>query len=294
MISFFSNIFGYILNWIYFLVKNYAWAIIIFSVLIKVLMLPLSIKQQRTLKKNEKIQEEMKILQIKHKGDTEKINKEMMEIYKREKISPFSGCLSVILQFILLLAMFTIVRSPLTYMKQIDDTVIKEKIEQIKEEKGAESISKTYPEMSIIKYVQEDEETDSELFINMNFFGLDLSKIPQENLSDWKVYIIPVLYVVSSIISIKITSNATKKKEENTGKNEESLATKEDTNKMDTEEMTTQMNKSMSLMVPILSVSVSFVAPLGLALYWLVNNIIMIIERVVLNQVFSKEEEENA
>ena len=57
--------------------------------------------------------------------------------------------------------------------------------------------------------------------------------------------------------------------------------------------MTMKMNKTMSLMMPILSVSISLVAPLGLALYWLVNNIIMIIERLVLNKIFSKEEKEN-
>ena len=69
MFNFFANIFGYILNWIYILVKNYGFAIIIFSVLIKLAMLPLSINQQKTLKKNEKIQKEMKVLQIKHKGN---------------------------------------------------------------------------------------------------------------------------------------------------------------------------------------------------------------------------------
>ena len=52
MINFFAEIFGYVLNWIYILVKNYGVAIIIFSVLVKIIMLPLSIKQQKTLKKN--------------------------------------------------------------------------------------------------------------------------------------------------------------------------------------------------------------------------------------------------
>ena len=117
MINFFAEIFGYVLNWIYILVKNYGVAIIIFSVLVKIIMLPLSIKQQKTLKKNEKIQKEMKILQIKHKGNQERLNQEMIELYKREKINPFGGCFSVIIQFILLLAMFSLVRSPLTYMK---------------------------------------------------------------------------------------------------------------------------------------------------------------------------------
>ena len=60
MIAFFANIFGYVLNFIYNLVKNYGVAIIIFSVLVKLLMIPISIKQQKTMKKSTKIQKKMK------------------------------------------------------------------------------------------------------------------------------------------------------------------------------------------------------------------------------------------
>ena len=292
MISFFSNIFGYVLNWIYFLVQNYGLAIILFSILVKILMLPLSIKQQKTLKKNEKVQNEMKILQVKHKGNPEKLNQELMELYKREKINPLSGCFSVIIQFILILSMFYLVRSPLTYMKKIDSAKIEQQITEVKEKNGEQNISKTYPEMAVIEYLKDNDIKENDMYINMDFLGLDLSKVPQENFSDIKVFIIPVLYVISSVVSIKFTTAMTKKKEDN----KELRVDKEnnENNEMDQEYMAAQMNKNMSLMMPILSVSISLVAPLGLALYWLVNNITMIIERLVLNKIFSKEEEENA
>lgn len=294
MLSFFANIFGYVLNWIYMVFQNYGIAIIIFSVLIKILMLPLSINQQKSLKKNEKLQKEIKILQVKHNGNQEKINQEMMELYKREKINPLSGCFTVIIQLILLLSMFSLVRMPLTYMKKIDNQVIQDKIVEIKENYGEDKVSNVYPEISIIKYLEQEDEKN-EMYINMDFLGLDLSNIPQENYKDVKVYIIPVLYVISSIISIKITTKANNKNKEEKkdieeNENSTELVKKEDT---DQEQLMGQMNKNMSLMMPILSVSVSLVAPLGLALYWLVNNIIMIIERLVLNRVFSKEEKED-
>ena len=203
MINFFSNIFGYFLNWIYSLFQNYGLSIIIFSILIKLLMLPLSIKQQKAMKKNEKVQKEMKILQVKHKGNPEKLNQEMMELYKREKINPFGGCFSVIIQFILILSMFYLVRSPITYMKKIDKAVIEQQIVDIKKENGEDTISKGYPEMSIIKYLQKEKLTENDMYINMSFLGLDLSEVPQENYKDIKVFIIPALYVISSIISIK-------------------------------------------------------------------------------------------
>jgi YidC/Oxa1 family membrane protein insertase len=292
MISFFSNIFGYVLNWIYFLVQNYGLAIILFSILVKILMLPLSIKQNKTLKKNEKVQNEMKILQVKHKGNPEKLNQELMELYKREKINPLSGCFSVIIQFILILSMFYLVRSPLTYMKKIDSAKIEQQITEVKEKNGEQNISKTYPEMAVIEYLKDNDIKENDMYINMDFLGLDLSKVPQENFRDIKVFIIPVLYVISSVVSIKFTTAMTKKKEDN----KELRVDKEnnENKEMDQEKMAAQMNKNMSLMMPILSVSISLVAPLGLALYWLVNNITMIIERLVLNKIFSKEEEENA
>lgn len=283
MINFFSNIFGYVLNLIYNFVGNYGLAIILFSVLIKIAMLPLSIKQQKTLKKNEKIQKEMKIIQLKHNGNQEKINQEMMELYKREKMNPFGGCFSLIIQVVLLFAMFYLVRSPLTYMKKIDTEVIENQKTEIKQELGDNSISPNYPEISIIKYVQDKNLKDNELYINMNFLGLDLNKVPQENFNDFTVFIIPVLYVISSVISIKISANATSKKKEEDEKEKD--------DETDPAEMAAQMNKSMSWMMPILSVTIALMAPLGLALYWLVNNIIMIIERLVLNRIFSKEEE---
>ena len=294
MINFFSNIFGYVLNWIYLLVQNYGLAIIIFSVLVKILMLPFSIKQQKTIKINEKLQKEIKILQIKYKGNQEKINQETMELYKREKINPFGGCFTIIIQFILILSMFYLVKSPLTYMKKIDNNRIEEQINIITEKNENQNISKTYPEIAIIKYLQENNMEENDMYINMNFLGLDLSKVPQENFKDITVYIIPILYVISSIISIKITTNMTKNKslQKNEGKKE--LIDIEENKEIDQEEMTMQMNKTMSLMMPVLSVSISLVAPLGLALYWLINNITMIIERLVLNKIFSKEEDKNA
>lgn len=294
MFNFFANIFGYILEWIYLLVKNYGLAIIIFSVLVKIVMLPISIRQQKTMKKNEKIQKELKILQIKHKGNSERLNQETMELYKRENVNPFGGCFTIIIQFILLISMFYLVKSPLTYMQKIDNNVIENKIVEIKKVNGEDSISQGYPEMSVIKYLKQNNDTENQMYINMDFLGLDLSKVPQENFGDWKVFVIPVLYVISSILSIKLTTNMTNKKKEEKEKNEEkALLTEENKAEMDQEEMAAQMNKSMSLMMPILSVSVSLIAPLGLALYWLINNIIMMIERLMLNKLFSKEEEEN-
>lgn len=274
MISFFANIFGYVLNMLYQLVSNYGLAIILFSVILKVVMLPISIKQQKTMKKSAKIQEKLRVIQDKYKNNPEKLNQETMELYKSENMSPFSGCLSAIAQIIILFAVFYLVRSPLTYMKKVEPELIEQYTNEIRQE---ENKNQTYPEIAIIK---EKGAEDERVRINMEFLGLDLSSVPNQALSDWKVYVIPGLYVLTSFISMRMTTAMQTKKKENDNS--------EEMNELDA---VAQANKSMTYIMPIMSVSIAIIAPLGLALYWLINNLLMICERLVLNR-FLKEEEE--
>ena len=287
MFQFFANIFGYLLDFINNLVGNYGLAIILFTVVIKLLMLPLSIKQQKTMKKTAKIQEQLKIIQFKYKNDPEKLNRETMELYKKENMSPFSGCLSVIMQFILLISIFYMVRYPLTYMERVDKDQINTYIQQMKDD--GKTVSEAYSEIDVVREIEylrdkfpEDEKL-KEINLNMNFFGLDLSKIPQQNLSDWTVYIIPILYIISTFISMRITTSMQKKSKGN--KDVIDITEEKQEEKSEMEDAMEQSNKMMSWMMPIMSVSISLVAPLGLALYWLVNNVLMIAERLVLDKI---------
>ena len=149
MIAFFANIFGYILNFIYNIVQNYGWSIIIFSILMKLLMLPISINQQKTMKKQAILSEKLKEIKIKYKNTIEKQNQETMELYKTEKVNPFGGCITVIVQIILLFAVFYLVRSPLTYMRKVDNNVI-DKYTKIMEQNELTDQKSAYKEISII------------------------------------------------------------------------------------------------------------------------------------------------
>ena len=186
MFQFFANIFGYLLDFINNIVGNYGLAIILFTIVIKLIMLPLSIKQQKTMKKSTKLQEKMKVLQFKYKNDPDKLNREMMDLYKQENMSPFSGCLSAIFQFILLISIFYMVRYPLTYMEGFEKNQLDTYITQMKND--GKPINEAYSEIDIVREIDylrekfpEDEKLKS-VNLNMNFFGLDLSKIPQQNL----------------------------------------------------------------------------------------------------------------
>lgn len=306
MIAFFANIFGYILNFVYEIVKNYGLAIIIFSILIKLLMIPISIKQQKTMKKSVKLQSKMKELQFKYKNNPEKLNQETMELYRQENMSPFTGCLSAIIQIILLFSVFYLVRSPLTYMKKIDKSVIDKYTGIIKEYKLSEN--NQYPEIDVIReidniknlknnndIIQSGEENDltlindeelNQMSINMDFIGLNLAQVPTKS-SDWKAYIIPILYVLVSIISMRLT-NPTKTKNNNVEENKDEKALAKPEEEFDP---LAQMNKNMNIMFPVMYLAVALIAPLGLALYWLINSLLMIVERLALNKLLQDEEE---
>lgn len=343
MFALISNIFGYLLNFLYELLNNnFGFAIIVFSILLRIILLPITIKQQQSMKKTNKIQGQIKAIQLKYKNNPEMLNKETMELYKKEKISPFSGCLSAIVQIIIIFSVFYMVSQPLTYMKKANDKnpELKSVVEEYKNNIKESNNSKTrYIEIATIARISEDyknidekinsfdnntensetsenventEENNGEnnseqenkeevkenkedlvkrkdllekLNINMDFLSLDLSKVPNENLKDYKVYIIPLLYVISSFLSIKLNSNIpSKKKDDKDGS--------KDSNEVDT---VAQMNKSMLYIMPIMTVSIAFIAPLGLALYWFVSNVLMIGERVILKRIIdNKEDEQNA
>ena len=334
--SFFANLFGYVLKFLYDLVGNYGVAIILFSVLVKLIMIPLTAKQQKTLKKNEKMQGEMKQLQFKYKNDPEKLNQEVMSLYKREGMSPLSGCFSSIIQIILLFSVFLLVRSPLTYMQKMDTEAINKLSEIVVAQDS--NANNAYKEIAIIQYVKSlgnsnsveeqtsDETTSSEntsneqnaseeqnkeevsedkkeenkeefdiekykdqVNINMDFFGIDLSKVPTQSLNDWKAMIIPVLYVISSFATMKLTTSMTQKKKEK----EKLITDGTEENKEEPYNPMGDASKTMMWMMPIMSVSIAIIAPLGLALYWLMNNILMIIERLIFNKIYKEEEEAN-
>ena len=367
--GFISEIFGYVLNFLYGWIGSYGIAIMIFSVLLRLILLPLTIKQQASMKKQAAMQEKTKQLQFKYKNDPERLNKETINLYKEEKMNPLSGCLSGILQIVIILAVFWLVSQPLTYMKRVNsDETLKNIVEGYKTEIEQSNGGRVnYIEIGVIAKIEQEynqtikdiedydgyvarinnqiaeqnkqneensqennEQTENaenvenseenkteenkqeentitilskeeleqkrdnleKLRINMNFLGLDLSKVPSQNMGDVTVYVIPVLYVITSFISIKITTNAQKKKKkENAVEKEEG---KEKDSQDELAESMGQMSNTMLYMMPIMSISIAFIAPLGLALYWLVSNVLIILERVIITKIMkSKEGDEN-
>ncbi len=112
----FFEFFAAALAGFYALVGNYGLAIILLTIAVRVLLLPLSIKQTRSMREMQRIQPEVKKLQAKHKGDRQKLNEEMMALYKEHGVNPFGGCLPLLMQFPVFIALYRLISTPLAYM----------------------------------------------------------------------------------------------------------------------------------------------------------------------------------
>jgi len=107
---------GQLLKWLLHIVGDYGYAIIVFTLITKLLLLPINIKQTHSTKRMNEIQPKMKAIQEKYKNDKEKLNEKLMELYKEEKYNPASGCLPALIQLPIVIALFNVLRYPVKYV----------------------------------------------------------------------------------------------------------------------------------------------------------------------------------
>lgn len=222
---------GWIIKTIYDLVQNYGVAIILFTIVIKALLLPLNIKSQKAMKKQQKIQPIIAQLQQKYANDQQKLQQEMMKVYKENDVSMMGGCLPLFIQMPILIALYQAIQKPLTYMFGVDHKNLTEEIitrvEGLKEAfVAAGNNIGNLSQMSVEQLMQQSqiqisdwagkiEGAASDWFINFKFLGMDISRNPSSaldylgdignNLSIVLLLLIPVFAVLSSIAQNKIT-----------------------------------------------------------------------------------------
>jgi len=117
--SFFNPVFeamGSILSWLYEVIPNYGVAIILLTVLVRLVLYPLTAKQARSMIAMQRVQPEIKKLQAKYKDDRQKLNEETMKFYKENKINPFGGCLPLIAQMPIFISLFRVLNDPQRYV----------------------------------------------------------------------------------------------------------------------------------------------------------------------------------
>jgi YidC/Oxa1 family membrane protein insertase len=112
---------GWILAWIYGVVGNFGVSIIILTVIIRIVLLPLGIKQIKSMQAMQAIQPKIKEIQKKYKGNKQKAQEETMKLYKEAGVNPLGGCLPLLLQFPILIAMYAVIRPPQLMPATVED-----------------------------------------------------------------------------------------------------------------------------------------------------------------------------
>ena len=280
---------AWVLKWISKLVGgNYLFAILIFAVLVELVLLPLAISQQKKSIKQARLRPKEMAIRKKYSGRTDrptqmKMNEEIQELYQREGYNPMGGCLPLLIQFPLLIALFQVVNDPLTYLVGLSPDAIA----QVRMIVGPEAFSTTGT-MELLNYLHDSPELFANVegfaaikdsIPNLNVFGiLDLSKTPWGCLQNWKTalvtvegwvtVLIPVVTFLAYFFSMKVTR---KLSYQPAGDAEQSAMG--------------CSPKLMDIVFPLISVFFAFRYAAALGIYWIFKSLIDLVKRIILSKV---------
>ena len=250
---------GYVMEFIYRMTGNYGLVLILLTVFVRICLLPLGIKQQKSMVETQKIQPKLQELQRKYKDDKEKLNQETMKLYQEHNVSPMAGCLPLLIQMPILFGLIQVIYHPITYMSKL----FPEGLEKIKELYPlAESGRSAYEEIALANATGR---------VNFNFLGIDLSKIPASNKTEILVWILPILATVATYFSGQISQKMSG--------NQNASADNPAAGSM----------KMMNWMMPLMTIFFTYRMPGGAALYWFMSTFVSLIQSVVLMKIYRKD-----
>lgn len=272
---------GWIMRFLYWLIPNYGLSLIVFTILIRLALFPLNVKQQKSSAKMAIFQPKMKELQKKYGKNKEKYQQEMMKLYQEEGYNPMSSCLPMLLQFLFLFGIIDVVYKPLKHLLSIPSDVI-EKASDVLADLGVKS---SYMELPIINAIQTGKvgkiSVDPSAFdsvfsadqlqsiqnFDLSFLGINLGTNPTWALP---LVLIPIISGITSLIVSFVSLRQQKK------------------NGM-AEQSGMGMLKGMMFIMPVFSTWIAFTLPAGVGLYWIVSNVFSIFQTIILYRVYSPE-----
>ena len=307
---------GWILKMCDTLTGNYGVALILFTILVKLILLPLTVKQQRSMMKTQKLQPLLNEIQQKYANDKDKMNMEIMKVYQKYKVNPMSGCLPLLIQLPILLSLYWVVKRPITYLMGFNEGEFWRIINALTEwgtanpdplnallssinvdsvAKLAESEYKLFElyEIQIARFLNLHPDIlanhwitgsgQAYTTINFGFLGLDLSQTPSLNalisLLFGKAQTLTVGTMLLWIIPILsgVSSWASMQLSQ---KMQPQQPPKRDANG---EELPNPM-KSMNLFMPFISAWFAFTLPAAVGLYWVASNLLQMAQQLVLTK----------
>ena len=281
----FARLLEILYNWSH----SYGVAIILFALVVNLILMPFMAKSKKSMMRTTRIQPQIKELEKKCNGNQQKLQQEMMKLYKEQGVSPMSGCLWSLIPFPILIALYGVIRQPLERMMGIAKDDVAAITKWAAENAGFVATKQgTYDEIGVVDAIHQHWDAavdalgtfgDKLLNLDYSFLGMNLGTVP-----DWKIwnydfsnsetllpalglFLIPVIAAFLSWASMKISQA---------------------TNPPQPGQAAASM-KSMNIFMPIMSVWICFVMPAALGVYWIANSIFGIVRDLILTKVYKRK-----
>ncbi len=289
-----SEIIGYPLGWImwlmYQITENYAWSIVIFTLITKIILFPLSVKQQKSSAAMAAFQPKLEKLKKQYANNQQKLQEEQMKLYSEEGINPMASCLPLFIQLPILYGVFDVVYRPITHIIRASKDVIAKATEITKGIMEAAGVTdfanfKQRPEIYIVKEMQKNpsafdslgdpEFVENVTQFNNKLFGIvDLGDIPTLKPEVWNLaaVILILIPVLSGVIQLAMTVYS-QIRSKRLNPDAPSMA---------------GMNIMLYIM-PVFSVWIAFSFPAGIGFYWTMSSLFGFLQSIILYKVYTPE-----
>ena len=297
--------FGYLLDWLYQFTTNYGVSLIIFAIIVRLVLLPITAKSKKSMMKMSRIQPKIQAIQKKYENDQKKQQEAISQLQKEEGASMgCGGCIWSLVPLLLLLPLYQVIRQPLVYMLHESAETANLIIETIRKAAPDLFTSNSYYDQLVaarhlpdfLKAIQDagvSFNNDLTQFgLNFNFLGIDLGQIPTWQVWTWKwetgeqlwsmigAVLIPLLSGGSQVLSMLLSQRSN----DSVITDEKGVQDKETAKNS----QANQSGKMMMWMMPIMSLWIGFTVPAALSLYWLIGGVIAMVENELLTKHYRK------
>ena len=266
--------FGYLLDWLYTFTNNYGLSLILFSLIVKLVLLPMSVKSKKSMLKMSRLSPQVKALEAKYGDDKQKYQMAVQQMYKEEGVSMGGGCLWSFIPLIILLPLYYVIREPITYMMHNTQSVSAAIVAFI--QASGENLGKNayYAQLAAAGHVGDYMEALKSLAVtanahlqamNFQFLGIDLAGIPSfrfwecEGWGEIGLFLIPVVSAGLQAASMWLSQKMNNQVATNADGEQDADAAK----------AANQTNATMMLMMPIMSLWIGFSMPAAISVYWI-------------------------
>lgn len=283
--------FAWLMVKLYELTGNYGVAVILFALAVNLILTPFMAKSKKSMMRSTRLQPRIQELQKRHEGNPQKLNQEMQNLYREEGINPMSGCLWSLIPFPILIALYSVIRQPITRMMFAAQDVVTT-LQDYFVANGLYTVpakADAYVEIKLANLAHQNWDAvttdlagkiDGLIDLDFSFLGLNLGSQPEWNFfvsTDWSdvsvwlpalgLFLIPFISAALSWLSMKVSNAANPQQDA----------------------QTQASMKTMNLMMPLMSIWICFVMPAAMGIYWIANSVFGMVRDFILTKVYKRK-----